>query len=88
MHTLVGLRRLELQRNRLHVLPSVLTHFTCLSALLLTANEVLYTPIAPRIAALPHLRQFTFPTPFESFSWNACEVRAMLPPFQTTPPPE
>lgn len=75
LHTLSRLRCLRLERNRLHVLPAVLTHLTLLSELCLTGNEIIYSEIAPRVASLPHLCSFTFPTPFESFSWSTVEVR-------------
>lgn len=75
LHCLSGLRSLNVRRNRLRTVPAVLTLLTSLSMLDLTGNDVLYTEVAPRVAALPQLRDFRFPAPFESFSWDRVEVR-------------
>lgn len=84
LHTLSGLRSLKVQRNRLHTVPAVLTLLTCLTALDLSGNEMLYTAVAPRVAALPELVDFQFPAPFESFSWDLANVRSSHWPVPTT----
>eukprot|EP00892_Ulva_mutabilis_P001288 jgi/Ulvmu1/1115/UM106_0032.1 len=70
LHCLSHLRALNVRRNRLHTVSPVLTMLTSLSALDLSGNNLTYTDTAPRLAALPQLHHFTFPAPFESFSWH------------------
>jgi hypothetical protein len=76
MHSLARLRALWLQRNRMHVLPPVLTLLTRLTALDVTGNDIIYDATAARIAALPRLRKLNFPAPCEAFSWDSKKARS------------
>lgn len=75
LHALSHLNSLDLRRNRLHFLPSVLTQLTSLCALDLAHNKVQYDRTAVRIAALPMLESFNFPSAAETFIWAPNHVR-------------
>jgi Leucine-rich repeat (LRR) protein len=75
LHTLSHLASLDLRRNRLHFLPTVLTQLTSLRALDLAHNKLQYDRTAVRVAALPLLESFKFPSASETFVWAPQHVR-------------
>jgi hypothetical protein len=78
LRSLTALSSLNLRKNRLYFLPSVVTSLSSLSDLDVRDNEILYDDSAARIAALPNLDRFQFPSPCPDFSWQFKKARPFL----------